>query len=262
MIRQIPLEQLMDFWSYFANHKMRNLLALSLTLGKVEGFVDHLEKPNIILFLCQQWVCYVAGDSQAENLKEFLAKIPEKALIYVPSQEWELSLKAHWTNLVYSPRTEFSAKKLSLQRIRRLLTLLPKGFQMRKVDVEIAKKVLTQNFSDHWVGVITYLGSPEKFVEEGVGFCIQEKEKIVSIVMGYRASLPITQCMELDVATHPDYRRKGLATIVGAKLIEYCLERVIEPHWDAANPLSVKLAQKLGFTDPEPYNCYYWLKKP
>ncbi|MHA1969870.1 MAG: GNAT family N-acetyltransferase, partial [Candidatus Hodarchaeales archaeon] len=60
------------------------------------------------------------------------------------------------------------------------------------------------------------------------------------------------------ILTHPDYRGRGFATVVSAKMIEYCLEREIEPHWDAANPYSVKLALKLGFTDPESYKCYYW----
>jgi hypothetical protein len=50
------------------------------------------------------------------------------------------------------------------------------------------------------------------------------------------------------------------ARVLGAKMIEYCLEREIESHWDAANPDSVKLALKLGFTDPESYKSYYWRK--
>ncbi len=262
MIQQIPQNQLMDFWPYFERHKMRNPLAQNLAWSTVEGFVDNLENPDVVLFLCQQWACYLAGNRKAENLKELLVKIPEKAFIYVPSQEWERCLKTQWTYFGYFPRTELSAKNISLQRIRRLLNSLPEGFQMKKVDIEVANQILSQKFSNHWVGVINYFGSPEKFDEEGIGYCIQEDEKIASLVMGFKASVPITQSLEIAIATHPDYQGRGFATLVSAKLIEYILKKGIEPHWDAANPLSVKLAQKLGFTDPEPYRCYYWRKKP
>ncbi|MHA2248438.1 MAG: GNAT family N-acetyltransferase [Candidatus Hodarchaeales archaeon] len=262
MIQQIPQKQLMDFWPYFERHKIRNILAQNLAWSNVRGFVDNLKNPDVVMFLCQQGACFLAGNNKAENLKEFLVKIPEKAYIYVPSLEWESSLKPQWTYFGYIPRTELSAKSLSLQSIRELLNSLPKGFQMKRVDIEAAKQILNQNFSNHLVELVNYFGSPEKFVEEGVGFCIQENETIFCIVMGFMASVPITQSVELDIATHPDYRGRGFATLVSAKLIEYFLKKGIEPHWDAANPLSVKLAQKLGYTDPEPYKCYYWRKNP
>lgn len=252
----------MDYWPYFKEHKFRNPLAQCLTRAIMKGFVDDLDNPDVIMFLCQQWACFLAGNSISENIKEFLVKIPEKALIFVPSEEWEVVLNTQWTYFGYSLRTELSAKNLSLQSIRRLLNPLPEGFQVKKVDVEIAKQILDQNLSEHWVGAIKFWGGPEEFVKEGGGFCIQEGEKTVSMVMGYKASLPITQSLEIDISTLPEYRGKGFATIESAKLIEHCLEKGIEPHWDATNPISVKLAQKLGYTDPEPYRCYYWQSKP
>jgi GNAT superfamily N-acetyltransferase len=262
MIQQIPQQQLMDYWPHYDNHKRRNILAQNLAWGRVKGFVDNFENPAVILFLCQQWACYLTGNRKAENLKEFLVKIPENAYIFVPSQEWEKNLKIHWPHLKDIPLTDLSANNLSLQNILRLLNSLPDGFQLKRVDVEVAKQIVTQNFSDHWVSIINNFGGPEKFVEEGVGFCIQEGEKLISLVMGYKASIPITRSIELDIATHTDYRKRGFATVIGAKMIEYCLEREIEPHWDAANPYSVKLALKLGFTDPVSYKCYYWRNNP
>ncbi|MHA2203300.1 MAG: hypothetical protein ACW991_06390, partial [Candidatus Hodarchaeales archaeon] len=117
MIQQIPQKQLMDYWPYFKEHKLKNILAQCLARSIVEGFVDDLENPDVLMFLCQQWACYLTGNSKAESLKEFLTKIPEKAFIYVPSQEWELSLKSQWTLFGYFPRTELSAQNLSLQSI-------------------------------------------------------------------------------------------------------------------------------------------------
>ncbi|MFW9778151.1 MAG: GNAT family N-acetyltransferase [Candidatus Heimdallarchaeota archaeon] len=228
----------------------------------MSGFVNSLTNPEVVMFLCQQGPCFLTGNSKAEELKEFLVKIPEKTYIYVPSQEWESSFRAQWTYFGYIPRTELSAKSLSLQIIRRIFSPLPKEFQLKKVDIEAVRQIPNQNFSNYLVEMKNYFGSPEKFIEEGVGFCIQKNEAILCVVIGFLASVPITQSLELYIATHPDYRGRGFATLVGAKMIEYCLTKGIEPHWDAANPLSVKLAQKLGYTHPEPYKCYYWRKNP
>ena len=49
------------------------------------------------------------------------------------------------------------------------------------------------------------------------------------------------------------------AMISAAKLIQHSLENGLVPHWDADNPPSAKLALKLGFSEPEEYNGYYWL---
>ncbi|MFX0210375.1 MAG: GNAT family N-acetyltransferase [Candidatus Hodarchaeota archaeon] len=254
----------MNYWPYFQKHLFLNPLAQNLAWSEVEGFIDDFENPDVIMFMCQEWACYLAGNSRSENLKEFLAKIPEKAFIYVPSQKWEASLKSQWKYTGYVTRTDLSAQNLSLQKVQRLLTPLPEEFQLRRLDLEVAEQIINQNFAGHWVNMVNYFGGPEKFVEEGVGYCIQLKEdiKIVSLVIGFTASIPLTQSVELDIITHPDYRGMGFATIVSAKLIEYLLKKKIEPHWDAANPLSIKLAIKLGYTDPSPYKCYYWRKSP
>ena len=39
-------------------------------------------------------------------------------------------------------------------------------------------------------------------------------------------------------------------------MIEYCLERRLEPCWDAHNDISAALAAKLGFVEPAPYTAY------
>ena len=63
--------------------------------------------------------------------------------------------------------------------------------------------------------------------------------------------------IEIEVASHPDYRRKGLATIVASILILDCLDRGKYPSWDGANEESVKLAQKIGYKLQESYDTYF-----
>jgi hypothetical protein len=62
--------------------------------------------------------------------------------------------------------------------------------------------------------------------------------------------------IEVDTLDSSEYRRKGLATIVSAALIEEALSRNLVPIWDAANASSKGLALKLGYSNPMPYDAY------
>ncbi|MFP4169228.1 MAG: GNAT family N-acetyltransferase [Desulfonatronovibrionaceae bacterium] len=65
----------------------------------------------------------------------------------------------------------------------------------------------------------------------------------------------------MGMETLPEFRRAGLGTAVTAKLIDYCLEKNLEPIWACrdGNQASYKLAIKLGF-EPIAYLPYYELK--
>ncbi|TFG30915.1 GNAT family N-acetyltransferase, partial [Candidatus Thorarchaeota archaeon] len=88
------------------------------------------------------------------------------------------------------------------------------------------------------------------------GFCIKHEGKVVSIASTFT---PFIDEFEIQVMTNDDsrYRRKGLATVVSAALLVYALEHGLVPQWDAANESSVKLAKKLGYTNPIKWNSFY-----
>jgi RimJ/RimL family protein N-acetyltransferase len=65
-----------------------------------------------------------------------------------------------------------------------------------------------------------------------------------------------SKAIDIEIKTSPDFRKKKLGTVVGAKLVSYCLENKIEPRWLAANPVSEKLAMKLGYIRGESYDTY------
>ena len=57
--------------------------------------------------------------------------------------------------------------------------------------------------------------------------------------------------LEIGVETLQSYQGKGLAYLACAKLIEYCMDRELEPVWSCRleNTGSVNLAKKLGFIE-------------
>ena len=106
-----------------------------------------------------------------------------------------------------------------------------------------------------------YFGKIENLVKTGFGFCIlDENDKLASCAY---TPFPFTDEFEIQVFTEnsPEYRRKGLATVVSAALIEYGLERNLIPHWDAASESSVKLALKLGYSKPKTWEAFYYKPK-
>ncbi len=69
--------------------------------------------------------------------------------------------------------------------------------------------------------------------------------------------------IEIQIATQKAYRRRGLATACGAKLILLCLERGLNPSWDAHDLRSVALAEKLGYRRGSPmWSIFDGILKP
>lgn len=62
--------------------------------------------------------------------------------------------------------------------------------------------------------------------------------------------------IEIEIDTRKEFRRRGLASICGARLILECLDRGLYPSWDAQNPWSVSLAEKLGYHFDHEYTAY------
>ena len=72
----------------------------------------------------------------------------------------------------------------------------------------------------------------------------------ISSYSGYHGGI------EIEVVTREDYRRKGLACIGGARMLLECEKRGLYPNWDAANKMSVGLAEKLGYHFSHEYYVY------
>lgn len=62
--------------------------------------------------------------------------------------------------------------------------------------------------------------------------------------------------IEIEIDTKMEFRRRGLATVCGARLILECLDRGLYPSWDAQNLWSVALAEKLGYHFDHEYTAY------
>ena len=102
-----------------------------------------------------------------------------------------------------------------------------------------------------------FWNNASEFALHGVGFSLMMEGQAVAIAF---SSFMHDEMLELGMETKSECRRRGFASIVSTKLIDYCLERGLVPVWSCrqGNHGSYNLAVKLGF-EPIAFLPYYEL---
>lgn len=131
---------------------------------------------------------------------------------------------------------------------------LPEGFILAPIDEKAYHYCLSLSWARDFCALFD---SWQDFSEKGLGWLIwKDNGELVAGASSYSA---YREGIEIQIETREDNRRQGLALCCGAKLILDCLERGIYPSWDAANPASATLAEKLGYRLGELYPV--WMKE-
>jgi len=238
----------------FESHKRGRAMIfgwMDLGLGSIK--TDSKKDPIVALLLFPP-ISFIAGDSTSPEARKLIRAIPALTITVVSDDAWIDLIKNEWGEKIRTRRrTRLCPESLDIAHLQKLKMGLPSEFKLQKIDLD------TVNNSDKslWEGVPYFFGSYEEFLEGGFGYCIKKGQQTVSVAY---TAFPFTNDFEIQVTTLdvPEFRRKGLATIASAALIEDGLLRGVVPQWDAANQVSVNLAIKLGYTDPDPYDVYYW----
>lgn len=218
-----------------------------------KAWADDPQIPQVALL--NHALAYLGGDASIPTARELAKKaISVSESVFVSSEEWgKHLLEIHGNQFVPVRWTSFSSKSINIYRIRQLKQQIPAGFTVKRIDQEIANHLFEE-------GVLiyrTYERSPEKFVNEGVGFCVYDGAKIASVINSmaiYNGKL------KGNIETLGPYRGCGLATAVAAHLVEYCLENKIEYCWEATNKASIAVAKKLGFIEEGQMTVYQHIK--
>ncbi|MGE6363780.1 GNAT family N-acetyltransferase [Bacillus paramycoides] len=229
-------------------------IVLSYLQGHMgNAWVDNLENPTVAQITVGIFVFY-AGDPNAEEAEELLYNLPDFTLAIVDSDEWKHRIETvHKGSIEKIQRFRFSKNPEDLDRvhIQKLQSTLPKEYEIKKIDKDIAKASSFHELSEDF---ISQFDSIDDFIDRGVGYAILHKGQVVSAATSFSI---YDVGIEIEIASHPNHRRKGLATIVASVLILDCLDRGKYPSWDGANSESVKLAKKLGYTFKESYDTYF-----
>ncbi len=227
----------------FAGHRPSFLIDAVLQGHQGTAVADDENEPAVARLILADVVIF-GGDAARPLARKLVEEMPSDRGIWPAPGGWrELLFAVHRERLIRVKRHAFSDAELDVEYLRALARKIPEGFRIERMGIELARQIVVNSSlisEDH----VTQFESPEDFVKRGIGYGVLAEERIVSGVSSYAIC---DRGIEIQVNTHSDFRGRGLATAVCARLLVHCLETRLEAHWDAGNPISVRLAKRLGY---------------
>jgi GNAT superfamily N-acetyltransferase len=212
------------------------------------AYVDNLENPSAYKIQIGPFF-YLAGDAFGEGGQEMLKDIKPYNLFMSSSTGWvDECRKLFGDRLVAFDRYSFSSEKLSIENLRQFCQ--HPAHNIKKMDGALVESLWGR---DHFIDISDF-DSPSDFMDRGIGYYAGKNGEIIGAAY---SSLVCNQGIEISLFVSDDHRRQGMATALSANLVHWCLENKMDAHWDAANPESCKLAEKLGYVPLGTYQAHY-----
>lgn len=215
------------------------------------AYTDDLSSPTAYrITIGPFW--YFAGDADNPGGRALLSEWPPYNLLMPSPPEWAAAAKAMFgEKLVAFPRYSFAAGDLSEAHLAALLDNSPHREHVVPLDGPLVARLAG---SEHGYLDVEDFDSPADFLERSVGFAALAGDAVMGVAYG---SLACSRGIEVSLFVEEAYRRQGVATALASRLILTCLRDGRRPNWDAANPESCQLAEKLGFVFTQAYEAYY-----
>lgn len=216
-------------------------------------YVDNPDRPESAMALLGDF-CFFAGKASRETVGFKPAECKNEFILMVPADEtW-----AECIEDVYGERakrvTRYAIKKekhvWNLEQLKEAVRTLPAQYTMKMIDEELYGAIRSTDWAADLVSQFMDYGT---YRDHGIGVAVLKDGELVAGASSYSF---YSGGIEIEIDTRPDFRRKGLAYACGAKLILECEKRGLYPSWDAQNPWSVALAEKLGYHYDHDYVTY------
>lgn len=196
--------------------------------------------------------CYFAGEAGSTGGRQLMERLLPPKLLMPSSPGWiEVARALHGPWLFPVTRCRFSSAGLSMEHLDRLLHRSPFRDAVQRIGVAAAARALDD--PDGFVDLSAF-DSAEDFAQRGIGFCLVDGDAVIGAAY---SSLICSKGIEVSIFVEPEHRHRGVATALGSALVKSSLERNLDPHWDAANTESCRLAEKLGYTRTGTYEASF-----
>lgn len=178
----------------------------------------------------------------------------EEAHLMEPPRRWVSELKNDHTRRIreyertaFFPMRAREQKETAYQETR--ISIDAKPVEIARIDQKVVVELLSERWS---ADIVRNTMAEPKAKIGGFGFVARHGPQIVGGIGCYTV---YRDGIEIEIDTHADYRRRGIATALGRKMIVECAKRGLDCHWDAMNEASAVLARKLGFVEERTYRC-------
>ena len=213
-----------------------------------KAYVDSLINPMSAMILVGDF-CFFAGKPN-QNLVYHIKQ--DFMIICYLEKEWEKIIEQCYQDQVCK-HIRYATKKdtnFDREKLKQYIHQLPDEYQIKEIDEEIYHQLLIEDWSKD---LCIHYHSYDEMKTFGKCFVICYGNQIVS---GAGAYAYYKNGIEIEIDTHPSYRKKGLARVIASQLILECLQNDCYPSWDAHNQASLNLAMQLGYEYDGPYQVY------
>lgn len=222
-----------------------------------EAWANCKENPEAARIILGDF-CYFAGKADRELVTKEVASKSRDFLIMVPplnetGKDWAQVIEEAYGD--DCRRVErYAIKKepgiFDREKLAAIVRNLDPEYEVKLIDEEIFRQTKEQPWA---MDFTSQYADYEEYHRRGLGVAVTHQGKLVSGASSYSV---YREGIEIEIGTQESYRRKGLATVCGARLILECMDRGLYPSWDAQNKWSVALAEKLGYHFDRAYPAY------
>ena len=227
----------------------------SMVIAYLQGYqgdawVDKMPNPEAGFIVSGEY-SFWGGDAENSEIREAARNLfdyiqgEETTAIYAPEHlEWRdmlLEIQGEHAEEVMRYWIVQKDYDFDLEKLQGFVDALPEGFELVPFDEELYDQAMSEAWSSEFCETFD---SASDYLTKGFGFAATHEGKLVA---GTSTMTVYDGGTETQVATREDYRQRGLALPTAARFVLECQKRGIRPCWDAANQISLHMAQKLGY---------------
>ena len=253
---QVPKEKLACLEPLFAGWE--ETLVWSVVQGCMgKAWADSLDCPRAALLWVGDFL-FLGGDAEAPVARALAGFLPRElangVALAVPQNESWLRLLEEAHGQRGKPITRYAIRKepgvFDPGKLRANLEKLPQGFTLEPIDERLYHALLELDWARDFCA---QFGSWEEYAAHGAGYVALYGEELAAGASSYSW---YKGGIEIEIDTKREHRRRGLALCCASALILHCLDQGLYPSWDAATPISVALAERLGYHFSHEYPCW------
>lgn len=212
-----------------------------------QAFADQPDHATVGMICIHDFV-FFAGNAATPTATAMLQSCPPGAWLIGQDATWHKRFGEQWAQLKQKARFAFQAPAVwARERLTALQHELPIGYTLKPITEANAAR-----FAQLSTSLVDFDGQGQPTMAHSVGFGIEVEGQFVAGCAG----APAGGMLDFEIQTALAHRRRGLATAVAAAMILHCLDYGLKPCWDAANEMSARLAEKVGFVGRTRYSAY------
>ena len=217
-------------------------------MGRV--WADHPLKPTCAVAAVGDFILCAGepGLSATHMLRVAMQSDDREWLVYAPGK-WADKLPKEST-FTQETRWAFRHDVQPEDTRLRALATLPAGMKVQPIAGEMIDRCRREEWSRDFV---REFGTDGAYAARGLGVLLMLDGRAVAGASSYVA---YPGGIEIQVQTRDGYEGRGLATVASAQLILRAHECGLAVSWDAANPASAHLAEKLGYQPAGAYDIF------